>query len=61
MSDGTKLFYYSYSGSRVPPATIYVITGYTGINDRSEQDVIRLLCNGTNRVVVIHPRGEGIF
>jgi acylglycerol lipase len=59
LSDGTKIFVYTYLPKGEVFATIYVISGITGINHNSEKDIIEQLSNGTNRVVVIHPRGTG--
>ncbi len=59
VSDGTKIFVHTYLPKGEVFATIYVISGITGINHNSEKDIIEQLSNGTKRVVVIHPRGTG--
>ena len=57
--DNLSLFYYSFEPEE-PNGTIYIISGYTGINHNSESDVIEILSNNNkNRVVVLHPRGTG--
>ena len=58
-SDSTDIFVYSFEPKTDSSTTIYILTGYTGINHNSEKDVIELLSNQENRVVVIHPRGTG--
>jgi pimeloyl-ACP methyl ester carboxylesterase len=58
-SDGTDIFVHT-SGLGKANRTIYVISGYTGINHNAEKDVLtRLTGNDENRIVVIHPRGTG--
>jgi alpha-beta hydrolase superfamily lysophospholipase len=57
--DGTKLFVYDYKPLENYNATIFIVSGITGINHTSEKDIIELLSNKENRVVVIHPRGTG--
>jgi alpha-beta hydrolase superfamily lysophospholipase len=57
--DGLKLFVYSYRPIENYHATLFIISGITGINHNSERDIIELLSNNKNRVVVIHPRGTG--
>jgi alpha-beta hydrolase superfamily lysophospholipase len=57
--DGTKIFVYEYVPANEFKCTIYIFSGITGINHRSEKDLIELLSNSVNRVVVIHPRGTG--
>jgi len=57
--DGIKIFVYEYIPKREFNNTIYIISGITGINHKSEKDVIGRLSNNENRVVVIHPRGTG--
>lgn len=42
-----------------PLATIYVLSGITGINHHREQVMLQSLSNNKYRVVVIHPRGTG--
>ena len=59
VSDGTQIFYSIYMPSNVPQKTIYIISGYTGINHNTDRDIIEILGNNTNRVVTIHPRGTG--
>ena len=57
--DGVKIFVYEYAPVSDFKNTIYIISGITGINHKSEKDIIELLSNSENRVVVIHPRGTG--
>ena len=57
--DGTLLFYSVYTPGNVSQRTIYIISGYTGINHVTDKDIIEILGNATNRVVTIHPRGTG--
>jgi alpha-beta hydrolase superfamily lysophospholipase len=57
--DGTKIFVYEYLSKSEFKNTIYIISGITGINHKSEKDIIELLSNNKNRIVVIHPRGTG--
>jgi pimeloyl-ACP methyl ester carboxylesterase len=57
--DGIKIFVYEYVPTIDFKNTIYIISGITGINHKSEKDIIELLGNDKNRVVVIHPRGTG--
>ena len=57
--DGIKIFVYEYVPVSDFKNTIYIISGITGINHKSEKDIIELLSNNENRVVVIHPRGTG--
>lgn len=57
--DGIKIFVYEYIPEKEFNNTIYIISGITGINHKSEKDVIGRLSNNENRVVVIHPRGTG--
>ena len=57
--DWSKIFVYEYVPVSDFKNTIYIISGITGINHKSEKDIIELLSNSENRVVVIHPRGTG--
>ncbi len=57
--DGTNIFVYEYIPDCEVKCTIYIVSGITGINHKSENDLIGLLSNNKNRVVVIHPRGTG--
>lgn len=57
--DGLQLFIYDYMPIENYMATIFIISGITGINHHSEKDLIDILSNNENRVVVIHPRGTG--
>ena len=57
--DGIKIFVYEYAPVRDFKNTIYIISGITGINHKSEIDIIELLSNNKNRIVVTHPRGTG--
>jgi alpha-beta hydrolase superfamily lysophospholipase len=59
VGDGTKIFVYEYVPAVNFKNTIYIISGITGINHKSESDIIELLGNNENRVIVIHPRGTG--
>ncbi len=59
VQDGLKIFVYEYVPVSDFKNTIYIISGITGINHKSEKDIIELLSNNENRVVVIHPRGTG--
>jgi len=59
MRNGIKIFVYEYTPVSDFKNTIYIISGITGINHKSEKDIIELLSNNENRVVVIHPRGTG--
>jgi alpha-beta hydrolase superfamily lysophospholipase len=58
-SDGAKLFSYVKDPKTDSRVTVYIISGYTGINHDSEKDVIDLVCDGANRIAVLHPRGTG--
>jgi alpha-beta hydrolase superfamily lysophospholipase len=57
--DGIKIFVYELVPVSDFKNTIYIISGITGINHKSEKDIIDLLSNNENRVVVIHHRGTG--
>lgn len=57
--DGTKIFVYIRLPESEVLASIYVLSGITGINHHREKDLIESLGGGNNRVVVIHPRGTG--
>jgi alpha-beta hydrolase superfamily lysophospholipase len=57
--DGLKLFIYNYKPVDYYKATIFIISGITGLNHHNEKDIIELLSNNENRIVVIHPRGTG--
>lgn len=59
VSDGTKIFVHTKLPEGEASASIFVLSGITGINHNSEKDLIEALCGGKNRVVVIHPRGTG--
>lgn len=59
VSDGIKIFIYEYVPKIDFKSTIYIISGITGINHKSEKDIIEKLSNNENRIVVIHPRGTG--
>jgi alpha-beta hydrolase superfamily lysophospholipase len=58
-SDGTKIFVHTLLPKGDVYTSIYIISGITGINHNSEEDIIEALAGGKNRVVVIHPRGTG--
>jgi alpha-beta hydrolase superfamily lysophospholipase len=57
--DRIKIFVYEYVPASDFKNTIYIISGITGINHKSEKNLIELLSYNENRVVVIHPRGTG--
>jgi len=57
--DGLQLFIYDYKPIENYNSIIFIISGITGINHKSEKDIIELISNNENRVVVIHPRGTG--
>jgi len=57
--DGNNIFVYDHTPVQAYEATIFIISGITGINHHKEKEVIEQLSNGKNRVVVIHPRGTG--
>ncbi len=57
--DGTKIFVYTRLPENEILASIYVLSGITGINHHREKDLIESLGGENNRVVVIHPRGTG--
>jgi alpha-beta hydrolase superfamily lysophospholipase len=59
VKDGTYIFKYEYLPECDYKSTIYIISGITGINHKSERDLIGRLGNNEYRVVVIHPRGTG--
>jgi len=57
--DGLQLFIYDYKPIENYNSTIFIISGITGINHKSEGELVDLLSNNENRVVAIHPRGTG--
>jgi alpha-beta hydrolase superfamily lysophospholipase len=57
--DGIKIFVYEYTPITDYKRTIFIVSGITGINHKSDKDLIELLSDTKNRVVVIHPRGTG--
>jgi alpha-beta hydrolase superfamily lysophospholipase len=59
VKDGHRLFIYDYRPVEHYSSTIFIISGITGINHKSEKDIIELLSDNENRVVVIHPRVTG--
>ncbi len=59
VNDGSRIFIYDYKPGEKYEATIFIISGITGINHLNETDIIEQLSNNKNRVVVIHPRGSG--
>ncbi|MBN2735398.1 MAG: alpha/beta fold hydrolase [Spirochaetales bacterium] len=59
VSDNSQLFVYSYQPEGEIRASIYILSGITGIDHYQEEDIISLLSAGGNRVVIIHPRGTG--
>ncbi|MFH1249867.1 MAG: alpha/beta hydrolase [bacterium] len=59
VSDGTKIFTYTFLPNNEYSKTVYILSGITGINHNREMDIINTLSGGTNRIVVIHPRGTG--
>jgi len=58
-SDGTRIFVHTSLPKGDISASIYLLSGITGINHNSEKDIIEALVGEKNRVVVIHPRGTG--
>jgi len=56
--DSTKIFVYEFIPNSDFKRTIYIVSGITGVNHKSEKDIIELLSNKEDRVVVIHPPGE---
>lgn len=58
-TDGTKIFVYTHLPKGEVIASVYIISGITGINHNSEKDLIEALSAEKDRVVVIHPRGTG--
>jgi alpha-beta hydrolase superfamily lysophospholipase len=58
-ADETRIFVHTFLPEGPAAATIYLLSGITGINHVAERDMIESLSNGKNRVVVIHPRGTG--
>ena len=59
VKDGTKIFVYEYVPKDDFTNTIYIVSGITGINHFSENELIQILSNDENRIVVVHPRGTG--
>jgi alpha-beta hydrolase superfamily lysophospholipase len=59
VADGSRLFVYDYQPIQNYSATIYIISGITGINHMNETDLVQQLSSDENRVVIIHPRGTG--
>lgn len=59
VKDGSKIYFYDYRPLQNHKATIFIISGITGINHLHEKEIILQLSNNQNRVVVIHPRGTG--
>lgn len=59
VKDGTNIFVYEYLPKTNFKNTIYIVSGITGINHKSERDIIEKLSNNENRIVVLHPRGTG--
>jgi len=57
--DGSKIFIREYIPGVKPASTVYIMSGITGINHKSEEDIIDILNHNKNRVVVVHPRGTG--
>lgn len=57
--DGSKIFIREYNPGGIPAGTIYIMSGITGINHKSEEDIINILSHNKNRVIVVHPRGTG--
>lgn len=57
--DGINIFVFEHIPDCEIKSTIYLVSGITGINHKSEKDLIELLSNNVNRVIVIHPRGTG--
>ncbi|MEL6867270.1 MAG: alpha/beta fold hydrolase [Bacteroidota bacterium] len=59
VSDSSSIFIYDYQPVQEYEATIFMISGVTGINHNEEKDIIEQLSDHKNRVVIIHPRGSG--
>lgn len=59
VEDGSRIFVHEFTPRDDYHASIFVLSGITGINHERERALIELLSNGENRVVVIHPRGTG--
>jgi alpha-beta hydrolase superfamily lysophospholipase len=57
--DGSKIYIQEYIPVVNPANTVYIISGITGINHKSEEEIIDILSSDSNRVVVVHPRGAG--
>jgi alpha-beta hydrolase superfamily lysophospholipase len=57
--DGSKIFIREYIPVVNPANTVYIMSGITGINHKSEEEIIDILSSDSNRVVVVHPRGTG--
>lgn len=57
--DGSKIYIREYFPVVNPANTVYIMSGITGINHKSEADIIDILSHNTNRIVVVHPRGTG--
>lgn len=57
--DGSEIFIREYIPVANPSKSVYIMAGITGINHNSEEDIIDILSQNTNRVVVVHPRGTG--
>ncbi len=57
--DGSEIYIREYSPVVNPNNTVYIMSGITGINHKSEEDIIEILSHNTNRIVVVHPRGTG--
>ena len=58
VKDNSRIFIYDYKPVQEYEATIFIISGITGINHNNEKDIIKQLGNNKYRVVVIHPRGS---
>lgn len=57
--DGSKIYIQEYIPMVNPANTVYIISGITGINHKSEEEIIDILSSDSNRVVVVHPHGTG--
>jgi len=51
--DGIEIFVYEYVPSGDFNNTIYIVSGITGINHKSEKDIIERLTNNENRWEII--------
>ncbi len=57
--DGSEIYIREYIPVINPSTTVYIISGITGINHKSEGEIIDILGSDSKRVIVVHPRGTG--